>query len=179
MGLPNPKTISALSAALLLRRKAFSAMALTGMALTGAVLTGAALSGAIFKGTAALAEPSATPWAGQGSDQVQKLKSQRLEAISAMGAAQRHGFFQAQRSLEERFYRQRLSRLDQSERCLDQARDKGAVDACLKAAQQARRDLRHQEMMEWQALNQRFGLPIPQGRGIKQKGSGDQPKSGF
>ena len=169
MGLPNSTTFSFLSAALLLRRKAFSAMALTGIALTGAA----------FTGTAALAEPSAAPWAGQGSEQVQKLKSQRLEAFSAMGPAQRHGFFQAQRSLEERFYRQRLSWLDQSERCLDQARDKGAVDACLKAAQQARRDLRHQEMMEWQALNQRFGLPIPQGRGIKQKGSGDQPKSGF
>ena len=169
MGLPNSTTFSFLSAALLLRRKAFSAMALTGIALTGAA----------FTGTAALAEPSAAPWAGQGSEQVQKLKSQRLEAFSAMGPAQRHGFFQAQRSLEERFYRQRLSWLDQSERCLDQARDKGAVDACLKAGQQARRDLRYQEMMEWQALNQRFGLPIPQGRGIKQKGSGEQPKSGF
>jgi len=164
MGFPNPKSFSALSAALLLRGTAFTAISLAVTAFTG---------------TAALAEPAAAPWAGQASDQVQKLKSQRLEAISAMGAAQRHGFFQAQRSLEERFYRQRLSRLDQSERCLDQARDKGAVDACLKAAQQARRDLRHQEMMEWQALNQRFGLPIPQGRGIKQKGSGDQPKSGF
>jgi hypothetical protein len=159
MGLRNSKTLSALSAALL---------------LSGTVLTGTA-----FTGTAALAEPVTAPWSGQGSEQFQKLKNQRREAFSAMSPAQRHGFFQAQRSLEERFYRQRLSRLDQSERCLDQARDKSAVDTCLQTGQQARRDLRHQEMTEWQALNQRYGLPTPQGREIKQKGWGDQPKPGF
>lgn len=160
----NSKSLSALSAALLL-----GATALTGIALTGTALTG----------TPALAEPTTAPWSGQGSDQVQKLKSQRLKAFTAMGRAQRQGFFQAQRSLEERFYGQRLSQLNQSERCLDQARGQSAVETCLQTAQQARRDLRRQEMAEWQALNQRFGLPTPQGRGSKQKGLGEQPKPGF
>jgi hypothetical protein len=164
MGLRNSKTLSALSAALL---------------LGGTALTGLALTGRAFTGTAAMAEPATAPRSGQGSEQFQKLKSQRLAAFSAMGPAQRHGFFQAQRSLEERFYRQRLSRLDQSERCLDQARDKSAVDTCLQTGQQARRDLRRQEMTEWQALNQRYGLPTPQGREIKPKGWGDQSKPGF
>ena len=104
MGLRNSKTLSALSTALML-----GGTALTGMALSGTALTG----------TPALAEPATAPWSGQGSDQVQKLKSQRLKAFTAMGPAQRQGFFQAQRSLEERFYRQRLSQLNQSERCLD------------------------------------------------------------
>ena len=164
MGLRNSKTLSALSAALL---------------LGGTALTGLALTGRAFTGTAAMAEPATAPRSGQGSEQFQKLKSQRLAAFSAMGPAQRHGFFQAQRSLEERFYRQRLSRLDQSERCLDRARDKSAVDTCLQTGQQARRDLRRQEMTEWQALNQRYGLPTPQGREIKPKGWGDQSKPGF
>jgi len=164
MGLSNSKTLSALSAALL---------------LGGTALTGLALTGRAFTGTAAMAEPATAPRPGQGNEQFQKLKSQRLAAFSAMGPAQRHGFFQAQRSLEERFYRQRLSRLDQSERCLDQARDKSAVDTCLQTGQQARRDLRRQEMTEWQALNQRYGLPTPQGSGSKQKGWGEQPKPGF
>jgi hypothetical protein len=165
MGLRNSKTFTALSTALLL-----GGTALTGMALTGTALTG----------TPALAEPATTaPWSGQASDQVQKLKSQRLKAFTAMGPSQRQGFFQAQRSLEERFYRQRLSQLNQSERCLDQARGQSAVDTCLQTAQQARRDLRRQEMAEWQAVNQRFGLPTPQGRGSKQKGWGEQPKPGF
>ncbi len=164
MGLRNSKTLSAIRAALLLG----------GTVLTGLVFTGTALTG-----PAAVAEPAPAPLSGQGREQIQKLKSQRLEVFSAMSAAQRHGFFQAQRSLEERFYRQRLSRLDQSERCLDQARDKSAVDTCLQTGQQARRDLRHQEMTEWQALNQRYGLPTPQGREFKQKGWGDQPKPGF
>jgi hypothetical protein len=165
MGLRNSKTFTALSTALLL-----GGTALTGMTLTGTALTG----------TPALAEPATTaPWSGQASDQVQKLKSQRLKAFTAMGPSQRQGFFQAQRSLEERFYRQRLSQLNQSERCLDQARGQSAVDTCLQTAQQARRDLRRQEMAEWQAVNQRFGLPTPQGRGSKQKGWGEQPKPGF
>ena len=160
MDLRNSKSLLALSAALLLG----------GIALTGTVL----------RGTPALAEPATTaPWSGQASDQVQKLKSQRLKAFTAMGPTQRQGFFQAQRSLEERFYRQRLSQLNQSERCLDQARGQSAVDTCLQTAQQARRDLRRQEMAEWQAVNQRFGLPTPQGRGSKQKGWGEQPKPGF
>ena len=154
MGLPNFKILSALSTALLLGSTA-------------------------VMGTPALAEPTMAPWSGQGSDQVQKLKSQRLKAFTAMGPAQRQGFFQAQRSLEERFYRQRLSQLNQSERCLDQARGQSAVDTCLQTAQQARRDLRRQEMAEWQAVNQRFGLPTPQGRGSTQKGWGEQPKPGF
>ena len=154
MGLRNSKTLSARSTAL--------------------VLGGTALTG-----TPALAEPATAPWSGQGSDQVQKLKSQRLKAFTAMGPAQRQGFFQAQRSLEERFYRQRLNQLNQSERCLDQARGQSAVDTCLQTAQQARRDLRRQEMAEWQAVNQRFGLPTPQGRGSKPKGWGEQPKPGF
>ena len=164
MGLRNSKTLSAISTALVL-----GGTALTGMALSGTALTG----------TPALAEPATAPWSGQGSDQVQKLKSQRLKAFIAMGPAQRQGFFQAQRSLEERFYRQRLSQLNQSERCLDQARGQSAVDTCLQTAQQARRDLRRQEMAEWQAVNQRFGLPTPQGRGSKPKGWGEQPKPGF
>ena len=154
MGIRNSNILSALSAALLL----------TGTALTG---------------TAALAEPVKAPWSGQGSEQFQKLKSQRLEAFTMMSPAHRHGFFQAQRILEERFYRQRLSRLDQSERCLDQARGQSAVDTCLQASQQARRELRHQEMREWQALNQRFGLPTSQREEIKQKVWGEQPKPGF
>ena len=158
MGLRNSKTFSALSAAL--------------------VLGGTALTGTMLTGTAALAEPAMAPWSGQGSDQVQKLKSQRLKAFTAMGPSQRQGFFQAQRSLEERFYRQRLSQLNQSERCLDQARGQSAVDTCLQTAQQARRDLRRQEMAEWQALNQRFGLPTPKGSWSKQKGWGEQPKPG-
>lgn len=161
MGLRNFKSLSALSAGLLL-----GGTALTGLALTGTALTA----------TAALAEPVTAPWSGQGGEQVQKLKSQRLEAFTAMGPAQRHGFFQAQRSLEERFSRQRLGQLNQSERCLDQARGQSAVGTCLQTAQQARRDLRRQEMAEWQALNQRFGLPTPQGRGSKQKAWGAQPK---
>ncbi len=164
MGLRNSKPLAAFSAALLL-----GGAALTGMALTGKALTG----------TPALAEPTTAPWSGQGSDQVQKLKSQRLKAFTAMGPAQRQGFFQAQRSLEERFYSQRLSQLNRSERCLDQARGQSAVDTCLQTAQQARRDLRRQEMAEWQAVNQRFGLPTPQGRGNKQKGWGEQPKPGI
>ena len=164
MGLRNSKTLSAISTALVL-----GGTALTGMALSGTALTG----------TPASAEPATAPWSGQGSDQVQKLKSQRLKAFTAMGPAQRQGFFQAQRSLEERFYRQRLNQLNQSERCLDQARGQSAVDTCLQTAQQARRDLRRQEMAEWQAVNQRFGLPTPQGRGSTQKGWGEQPKPGF
>ena len=80
MGLRNSKSLSALSAALLL-----GGTALTGLALTG---------------TPALAEPVKAPWSGQGTEQVQKLKSQRLKAFTAMGPSQRHGFFQAQRSLE-------------------------------------------------------------------------------
>ena len=158
MGLRNSKSLSALSAALLL-----GGTALTGLALTG---------------TPALAEPVKAPWSGQGTEQVQKLKSQRLKAFTAMGPSQRHGLFQAQRSLEERFSRQRLGQLNQSERCLDQARGESAVDTCLQTAQQARRDLRRQEMAEWQALNQRFGLPTPQGRAGKLKGWGEQPKPG-
>ena len=154
MGLSNSKTLAALSFAML---------------LIGPVLTG----------SAALAEPVPAPLPGQGSEQVQTLKSQRLKAFTAMGPTKRHGFFQAQRSLEERFYRQRLSQLTQSERCLDRAPGQSAVDTCLQSAQQARRDLRHQEMAEWQALNQRFGLPTPQGPGSKQKGWGEQPKTGF
>jgi hypothetical protein len=165
MGLRNSKTLSALSTALLL-----GGTALTGMALSGTALTG----------TPALAEPATTaPWSGQADDQVQQLKSQRLKAFTAMGPAQRQGFFQAQRSLEERFYSQRLSQLNRTERCLDQARGQSAVDTCLQTAQQDRRDLRRQEMAEWQAVNQRFGLPTPQGRGGKQKGWGEQPKPGF
>ena len=163
MGLRNSKSLSALSAALLL-----GGTALTGLALTGTALTG----------TPALAEPVKAPWSGQGTEQVQKLKSQRLKAFTAMGPSQRHGFFQAQRSLEERFSRQRLGQLNQSERCLDQARGQSDVDTCLQTAQQARRDLRRQEMAEWQALNQRFGLPTPQGRAGKLKGWGEQPKPG-
>ena len=158
MGLRNSKSLSALSAALLL-----GGTALTGLALTG---------------TPALAEPVKAPWSGQGTEQVQKLKSQRLKAFTAMGPSQRHGLFQAQRSLEERFSRQRLGQLNQSERCLDQARCESAVDTCLQTAQQARRDLRLQEMAEWQALNQRFGLPTPQGRAGKLKGWCEQPKPG-
>ncbi len=146
MGLRNSKTLSAFSTALLL-----GGTALTGMALTG---------------LPAFAEPATASWSGQGSEQVQKFKSQRLKAFTAMGPAQRQGFFQAQRSLEERFYRQRLSQLNQSERCLDQARGQSGVDSCLQTAQQARRDLRRQEMAEWQAVNERFGLPTPQGRRI-------------
>jgi hypothetical protein len=168
MGLRNFKSLSALSAGLLL-----GGTALTGLALTGTALTGTALTA-----TAALAEPVTAPWSGKGGEQVQKLKSQRLEAFTSMGPAQRQGFFQAQRSLEERFSRQRLGQLNQSERCLDQARGQSAVDTCLQTAQQARRDLRRQEMAEWQALNQRFGLPTPQGRGSKQKAWGAQPKPG-
>jgi hypothetical protein len=165
MGLRNSKTLTALSTALLL-----GGTALTGMALSGTALTG----------TPALAEPATTaPWSGQADDQVQQLKSQRLKGFTAMGPAQRQGFFQAQRSLEERFYSQRLSQLNRTERCLDQARGQSAVDTCLQTAQQDRRDLRRQEMAEWQAVNQRFGLPTPQGRGGKQKGWGEQPKPGF
>ena len=159
IGLRNSKTLLSLSAALVL-----GGTALTGIALTP---------------TAASAEPATAPAPRQASEQVQTLKSQRLEAFTAMAPAQRHGFFQAQRSLEERFSSQRLSQLNQSERCLDQARGQSAVDTCLQTAQQARRDLRHQEMAEWQALNQRYGLPTPQGRGSKQKGWGEQSKPGF
>ena len=159
MGLRNSNILSALSAALL---------------VTGTTLTGTALTGK------ALAEPATAPAPRQTSEQVQKLKkSQRLEVFTKMSPAQRQEFFQARRSLEERFYRQRLSQLSQTEGCLGQANGQSGVDACLQTAQQARRDLRNQEMGEWQALNQRFGLPTPQGRGSKQKGRGEQPKPGF
>jgi hypothetical protein len=157
MGLRNSKILSALTASL--------------------VLTGTAFVGNALTVSPAMAEPATAPWSGQTGEQFRQIRSERLEAFTKMDQAQRHDFFQAQRSLEERFYRQRLSGLNQNERCLDQARGQSAVETCLQTSQQTRRELRRQEMTERQALNQRYGLPTPQRRAITQSGRGDKPQS--
>jgi hypothetical protein len=125
-----------------------------------------ALAAALLLGSgAALAQQPPGPGPnGPYQEQRQALKRQQVEALTRLTPSQRRAYVQAQRGLEQRLNGQRLSLLDQSERCLGQASGQAAVQACVQTSQQRRMELRRQEMTELMEIQRRFGLPSWSGR---------------
>jgi hypothetical protein len=76
------------------------------------------------------------------------LQRQRAEAMGRLSTQQRQQYFAAWRQLEQRQASQRLEQLEQSERCLVQARDVSAVETCQKRFIQGERTLRQARMRE-------------------------------
>ena len=87
------------------------------------------------------------------------LQRQRAEAMGRLSTQQRQQYFAAWRQLEQRQASQRLEQLEQSERCLVQARDVSAVETCQKRFIQGERTLRQARMRELGELQGRFNLP--------------------
>ena len=82
----------------------------------------------------------------------QGWQRQRAEALTKLSAQQRRDYVRAQRDLEQRFHSQRLTLLDQSGTCLEQARGLLAVEGCLERLQSGRMQLRREEMTQLQQL---------------------------
>jgi hypothetical protein len=82
----------------------------------------------------------------------QGWQRQRAEALTKLSPQQRRDYVKAQRDLEQRFHNQRLTLLDQSGTCLEQARGQVAVERCLERLQSGRMQLRREEMTQLQQL---------------------------
>ena len=82
----------------------------------------------------------------------QGWQRQRAEALTKLSPQQRRDYVKAQRDLEQRFHTQRLTLLDQSGTCLEQARGQVAVERCLERLQSGRMQLRREEMTQLQQL---------------------------
>jgi GrpB-like predicted nucleotidyltransferase (UPF0157 family) len=82
----------------------------------------------------------------------QGWQRQRAEALTKLSPQQRRDYVKAQRDLEQRFHNQRLTLLDQSGTCLEQALGQVAVERCLERLQSGRMQLRREEMTQLQQL---------------------------
>jgi hypothetical protein len=82
----------------------------------------------------------------------QGWQRQRADALTKLSPQQRRDYVRAQRDLEQRFHSQRLTLLDQSGTCLEQARGLLAVEGCLERLQSGRMQLRREEMTQLQQL---------------------------
>ena len=82
----------------------------------------------------------------------QGWQRQRAEALTKLRPQQRRDYVKAQRDLEQRFHNQRLTLLDQSGTCLEQARGLLAMEGCLETLQSGRMQLRREEMTQLQQL---------------------------
>lgn len=126
------------------------------LSLTGVLLLGA--------GSGWSQSVPAGPQQGPNDGQAQPM----LEALSSLTPAQRRDYLQALRTLEETRSRAHITQLDQAQRCLAQAGVGPAVRSCWQSLASAQKQLRRQQMQQQQALLQRFGLPMPRFRGLRE-----------
>jgi hypothetical protein len=115
----------------------------------------------VLSGGSVLAQQPAPQ--SQRQERWQGWQRQRVEALTKLSPQQRRDYVRAQRDLEQRFHSQRLTLLDQSGTCLEQAQGQLAVERCLERLQSGRLQLRREEMTLMQELHQRFGLPVGKG----------------
>ena len=115
----------------------------------------------VLSGGNALAQQQAPQ--SQLQQRWQGWQRQRAEALTKLSPQRRRDYVRAQRDLEQRFHSQRLTLLDQSGTCLEQAQGQLAVERCLERLQSGRLQLRREEMTLMQELHQRFGLPVGKG----------------
>ena len=104
----------------------------------------------VLSGGSVLAQQPAPP--SQLQQRGQGWQRQRAEALTKLSPQQRRDYVRAQRDLEQRFHSQRLTLLDQSGTCLEQASGQAAVERCLDRLQSGRKQLRREEMAQLQQL---------------------------
>jgi hypothetical protein len=126
------------------------------LSLTGVLLLGA--------GSGWSQAAPAGPKQGLYDGQAQPM----LEALSSLTPAQRRDYLQALRTLEDTRSRAHITQLDQAQRCLAQAGVGPAVRGCWQTLASAQKQQRRQQMQQQQALLQRFGLPMPRVRGLRE-----------
>ena len=108
----------------------------------------------------------AAPDAGPSSWEQRRDAMQRRQAaaFNRMSSSQRLAFLEAMEQLEQRRSQSQLALLSETRRCLQQARDSAAEQACQRNWRSQRLEQRRQMQAEHTALRQRFGLPGREGR---------------
>lgn len=94
----------------------------------------------------------------------QAMLRQQAEAFSRLSEHQRQEYFTALEQLEQRRSRDQLQQLSEARRCMGQARDLSAIEACQRAQQDQRRQRGRERRAAMAELRQRFGLPEWGGR---------------
>ncbi|MEI6830433.1 MAG: hypothetical protein WCK64_11405 [Synechococcaceae cyanobacterium ELA445] len=106
-------------------------------------------------GDNALAQQTPAPQAGPGA---------RPETLN-LTPAQRQELFNGRKSMALGTTSARIALLQQTERCLNGARDLDALRQCQVQERTAQRELMERKRTEVASLYQRLGLPAPQPRG--------------
>jgi len=100
------------------------------------------------------------PW----GERRQAVLRQQAEAISRLSSSQRQEYFTQLERLEQRRSSENLRQLSETNRCMTQARDLNAIEACQRSQMEQRQQQRRELKAARAELRQRFGLPSWEGR---------------
>lgn len=103
-----------------------------------------------------------------GGERRQAMLRQQAEAISRLSSSQRQEYFTQLERLEQRRSSESLRQLSETRRCMTQARELSAIEACQRTQKEQRQQQGRDMKAAMQELRQRFGLPGWDGR---QRGS--------